>query len=48
MNRSTLRIPAFVRSGVSLALAAAMVVGAGAAETPKGSAGAAGALSVTT
>jgi len=33
---------------MSLALAAAMVVGAGAAETPKGSAGAAGALSITT
>src|SRR5262245_14550711 len=41
------RIPAFVRSSVSLALAAAMVVGAGAAETPKGGA-AAGSLSITT
>ena len=48
MSRSILRIPAFLRSSMSLALAAAMVVGAGAAETPKGSAGAAGALSITT
>jgi hypothetical protein len=48
MSRSILRIPAFLRSSVSLALAAAMVVGAGAAETAKGSAGAAGALSITT
>ena len=48
MSRSSLRIPAFLRSSVSLVLAAMMVVGAGAAETPKGSAGAAGALSITT
>ena len=48
MSRSSLRIPAFLRTSVSLALAATMVVGAGAAESPKGSAGAAGALSVTT
>jgi PEGA domain/PKD domain len=48
MSRSSLRIPAFLRSSVSLALAATMVVGAGAAESPKGSAGAAGALSITT
>jgi hypothetical protein len=46
MSRSSLRIPAFLRTSVSLALAATMVVGAGAAESPK--AGAAGALSVTT
>jgi hypothetical protein len=48
MSRSSLRIPAFLRTSVSLALAATMVVGAGAAESPKGSAGEAGALSVTT
>jgi hypothetical protein len=48
MSRSSLRIPAFLRTSVSLALAATMVIGAGAAESPKGSAGAAGALSVTT
>src|SRR5262245_24007858 len=47
MSRSS-KIPAFVRSSVSLALAAVMVVGAGAAETPKGSATAGGTLSVTT
>jgi PEGA domain-containing protein/PKD domain-containing protein len=48
MSRSSPRIPSFLRSSVSLALAAAMVVGAGAAETPKGSAAATGALSITT
>ena len=48
MSRSSLRIPAFLRSSVSLALAATMVVGAGAAESPKGSAGATAALTVTT
>src|SRR4029450_12957429 len=48
MSRSILRIPASLRSSVSLALAAAMVVGAGAAEIPRGSTGAAGALSITT
>src|SRR5262245_17713965 len=48
MSRTALRIPAFVRSSVSLALVATMVVGAGAAETPKGSAAATGTLSVTT
>ena len=48
MSRSSLRIPAFLRSSLSLVLAASLVVGAGAAETPKGSAAATGALSVTT
>lgn len=48
MSRSSRRIPAYVRSGVSLALAAMMVVGARAAETPKGGAAATGALSITT
>ncbi len=49
MSRSSLRIPAIVRCSVSLALSAMMVVGAGAAETPKGGAAAAtGALSITT
>src|SRR5262245_2719990 len=49
MSRSSLRIPAVLRSGVSVALAGLMVVGAGAAETPKaGGAAANGALSITT
>src|SRR4029450_10926535 len=48
MSRSILRIAVSLGTSVSLALAAAMVVGAGAAETPRGSAAAAGALSITT
>jgi hypothetical protein len=48
MSRPAFRIPACVRSSVSLVLAATMVVGAGAAETPKGNAVATGTLSVTT
>src|SRR5688572_6941164 len=49
MSRSSLRIPAIVRSSMSLALVATMVVGPVAAETAKGGAAAAtGALSITT
>jgi len=49
MGRASLQMSAFLRSSVSLALASVMVVGAGAAETPKGGAAAAtGTLSVTT
>jgi len=50
MSRASLRIPAYLRTGFSLALSASLLVGSSFAETPKGSPGAAatGNLSVTT